>query len=872
VSGKRDSARKTISGFRGVIGVSAIVGIIATIIAVPVLAVSSAAASGAIDSFDDLPATFEIGTQPQQNRLIAYRDDEPVTIAYVYSQNRQEIGWDEVTPALKGAVLAAEDHRFYEHGAIDMQAIVRAGIATVTTGDTQGGSTLTQQLVKNICIAEAFKDYPNQGQDDEELAKYREAVQACAAVAIDRKIREMKYAIALEKEYTKDEILLGYLNIANYGGTIYGIQSAAERYFDTDADDLTIAQAASLVATVQTPSALRLDIEENYPANTARRDTVINNMYTYGYITAAERDEALATVVGSGVPKKKASNPETYDGLKITEPRNGCSAANKYAKQFCDYVVKNVGNLEALGADADERERNWRIGGYTLYTTLDLKLQQVAQDAVRQWAPADETALELGSASTSVEAGTGEILTMAQNKAFDDTGTGGKDTTAVNFATDKQYGGSSGFQPGSTYKVFTLLNWLESGHGLNEWVYGSARTVDQTEFLDTCLPKKGDHPYVGPFEFGNDSGEAGSFSVREATARSINGAFVSMAEQLDLCRTKQIAEAFGMHQANGDEMTSNPANVLGVNEVAPLSIAAAFAGIANNGEYCTPIAVTKIVTTTGEELPGQTSECSQAIAEPVAIAAQSALQGAIANYPSNPYDGTDLIGKTGTTDDSVQTWATGASTRVASTTWFGNIRGFFPIRSYAGYTGGNYRHYIQKAILTEMDIRYPGGEFEEPDSSFLLGSATPVGNYIGMTENAARSAIQGDGFAVGNVGTVSSELPEGQVARQTPGSGSPLSDGAPVQLWLSDGSLTSVPDVTGTDLGTAQVRLSNQGFTNVREVCVQSDSTPSVPGDPLSSPIPNIPDGTIVGMTPDAGEVVNLGKRVTLKVSYLVCP
>ncbi|MFT4123274.1 MAG: transglycosylase domain-containing protein [Microbacteriaceae bacterium] len=866
-------------------GIPAILAALVTIVAVPVLVVTSGTAVANVAIFqDDDDDSYDISAQPQQNRIYAikgYDDDgnaEYKQIATVYSQNRQEITWDEVSDSLKYAVLAAEDHRFYEHGAVDLQGVIRAALSTLT-GDTQGGSTLTQQLVKNICIADAFKEYPNQAEDADELAAYQAAVADCQAQTLSRKLTEMKAAVQLEKKYSKDEILLAYLNIANYGGTVYGIQSAAERYYDKDAADLTTVEAASLIAIVQTPEALRLDDEDNYTANTARRDTILANELKYGYIDQSDYDQAVAVVEGGD-----------GDTLSITTPRNGCIAANKYARQFCDYVVKNVKNYTMLGDTEDEREANWRVGGYSLYTTLDLRLQEVAQDAVRQYAPADETLFELGASAVTVQAGTGRVLTMAQNKSFDDTGTGDDSTTAVNFNTDKDYGGSSGFQVGSTYKVFTLINWLEHDHGLNEVVNANARTVDQSDFTDSCpdptslTVNDSTNPWGGTYTFKNDSG-GGYQTVRAATAASINGAYISMALQLDLCDTKTIAQSLGVHlaagEADGSDLETLPSSVLGINEIAPLTVAAAYAAIADNGVYCAPVVLDDVVDASGTDLGGQEQSCTQAIPEQVAIATQSALQTAMDGYVSNPGDGTDLIGKTGTTNDSNQTWVTGASTAAATTVWYGNITGSYPIRSYSGggTYGGNQRHLIEKAILTEMDELYPGGEFSDPESSYLTGVKQEVGDYVGLDEDDAAEQIVEDGFTYdeSSVSTVTSDEPKGTVVDQSP-TGTAVK-GAIITLKVSDGKGIDVPDVVGLDEATAESTLADAGLKNVKTYCVATGDTTAndTDGDGLDDTTGEAvvtgeyTTGTVAEQAPDAGTVKTADGLVRIGIAQPSC-
>ncbi len=268
------------------------------------------------------------------------------------------------------------------------------------------------------------------------------------------------------------------------------------------------------------------------------------------------------------------------------------SPPDDYAKFFCDYVVKSVGDFEFLGNTAAERKANWKIGGYKLYTTLDLDVQIPAQNATWTYAPNTETGFSLGSATSTVQPGTGRVLVMTQNKLFDDTAEGaGSIATAVNFNTSYEYGGSSGFQPGSTYKVFTLLDWLKAGNGVEERVSGSPNSKEPFSSYTAC----GEKLSGGTFSFKNNAGEAGTYTVRNGTVNSVNGVFFSMAKQLDLCDIRDVAASLGVERADGEPLETNPTSIIGTNTVTPLSMAAAYAAIAANGLYCKPIIVDKVI-------------------------------------------------------------------------------------------------------------------------------------------------------------------------------------------------------------------------------------------------------------------------------------
>ena len=292
-------------------------------------------------------------------------------------------------------------------------------------------------------------------------------------------------------------------------------------------------------------------------------------------------------------------------------------------------MIKNVENFDSLGATEEERNQRWRRGGLDVYTTMNLSLQTTAQDRVWELVPSDEEVFDMGSATTSVEVGTGRVLTMAQNKIFDDSEEGGGiSTTAVNFSTDRRYGGSSGFQVGSTYKVFALIAWLQRGYGLNEVIDASRMELEQAVFLDTC--GDGGGPWAGIWEFRNSADLLlPAATVFESTVRSINSAYAAMAEQLDQCEIRAAAESLLVHRADDGILQTNPSAVLGTNEIAPLTMAGAFAGIANGGVVCEPIIIDRFVDAEGATIDGQSSKCRQGITPDVAAAAAAPMRSVI---------------------------------------------------------------------------------------------------------------------------------------------------------------------------------------------------------------------------------------------------
>jgi membrane peptidoglycan carboxypeptidase len=861
MSAQNSRPKGVLSGVIGMLGFSVIAGVLVTVMVTPALAVTGVTATNTIGIFDSLPEFIELGNQPQKNEIYAINGVNPdgtnsyVQIAQVYDQNREEVQWDGVSQFLKDATIAGEDRRFYDHGGVDVQGVIRAALGNVAGGDTSGASTLSMQLVKNIYIQNALQ----LATEDEQKA----GIKAAQAGTFDRKIKEMKLAIGLEKRYTKDEILLAYLNIAGFGGNNYGIQSAAQHYYGVSAADVTLAQAASLIAIVQEPGARSLEYPENYAANQTRRDVILKNMFVEKMIDQASLDAALATPV----------DPTT---VTIQPYTNGCIAANPYATYFCDYVTLKIKDLETLGSTAAERQANWKTGGYKLYTTLDLRLQQVAQDSVAGQAPANETRFQLGASAVSVQPGTGRILTMAQNKTFDNSLAAAADPTrtAVNYNTDFDYGGSGGFQVGSTYKTFTLLNWLNSGRGLNEVVNANPRTLQQAAFTNTCpnISNGGgaeDGPFGGTWKFKNSSGETGNRTVMAATAASINGAFASMGLELDQCETKRLATALGVHTAikvdNPDtaivenKIMSNPSAILGTNNIAPLTMAAAYAGLANHGIYCEPIAVESISNAKGEVLPGEAQRCNQAIDPEVAATAVYALQGAMKTYGGNPGGSIPIFGKTGTTDGSQQTWLMSSTTNVTTAVWYGNIVGNYSITKYRA--GINNRHITAKPINQKANELYGGNAFDAPANRLLTGAGITLPNFVGGTADNAKSIIESLKLTYADGGQVDSDLPAGSVARTDPGEGAVMSRGGTVTVFTSNGALKAMPDVVtpNIDYNTARNQLAAAGFSSVAQTCVAIGPTDTVHLN------------KVVASNPGPGAVAKATDPIVLAVGKVTC-
>ena len=848
------------SAAAGLIGFSALSGLLVTVMVAPALAVTGITASSTIGVFDSLPEYIEIGQQPERNEIWATYTGEgniggKKLIATIYDQNRQEVPYDQISQFALDATVDGEDARFFEHGGVDVASVIRAAVGNVvSSGVESGASTLSMQYVKNTFVQKALEE-PT---EEEQQAAYAKAT----ATSFDRKLSEMKLAIGLEKKYTKKEILTAYLNIANFGNATYGIQAAAQRYYSVDAKDLSLPQAASLIAIVQKPSTRNPGDPDNYAANQERRDFILDRMLKLGDITQKEHDDAVAVPVDETTVLPK-------------DPANGCIAADQYARWFCDYVVKSVKDFAFLGQTEEERAANWKRGGYKLYTTLDLDIQIPVQNAVWTYAPNTETAFSLGSVVNTVQPGTGRVLVMAENMVFNDTlEGGGPGTSAVNYSTSYEYGGSSGIQPGSTYKLFTLLDWLMHGKGTEERVSGDPDSkAPYAKFMECGQPSGS-----GTFSYKNNAGESGNYTIRNGTVNSVNGVFFSMAKQLDLCDIRDVAASLGVERADGKPLVTFPSSIIGINEVTPLSMASAYAGVAALGKWCKPIIVDTFVTPDGETKVAQTPECKQAIAPNIAATAIDVLKGVMTSgnqVYGNPEDGIPVFGKTGTTDIGEQTWVATGTTAGASVTWVGNSIGRVSIldQEYAGVSGIRLRHYISLALLTALDGKYGGNDWPGPDPALVTGGglAVPDG-LIGLSPESAKALLEGLGFSYADGGPIDSEVPAGKVAATDPSAGTNSAKGAVITVYTSKGNKVAFPDVVGdgktNSFSAASTSLNSAGYTTVTQSCVvlapTSGPGPVLPTDPRVDKVQS--------STPAPGTYVMANSPVDLAIGKITCP
>ncbi|NKQ24652.1 transglycosylase domain-containing protein [Streptomyces galbus] len=617
------------------LGVSVLAGAVLAGIALPAVGALGLVAKGSVESFDELPANLKTPPLSQRTSIL---DAEGNQIASVYSRDRTVVQLKSISPYMQKAIVAIEDSRFYEHGAVDLKGILRALNKNAQSGGvSQGASTLTQQYVKNVFIEEA-------GDDPTKVAQATQQT-------IGRKIRELKYAIQVEEELGKKKILENYLNITFFGQQAYGVEAAAQRYFSKHAKDLNLQESALLAGIVQSPSVY--DPINDPKQATLRRNIVLERMAELGDVSQAEADAAK----------------ETPLALKVTQPQNGCITATKGASFFCKYVEKVFLGDPVFGRTREERAKIWNQGGLTIRTTLEPQAQESVQESIKDHIYKSD---KVAAAATLVEPGTGKILAMGQSKPYGY----GKNETEINYSVGSDRGGSNfGFPTGSTFKPFVAAAALEQGRPPTQ-EYSSPYQMEYPSPVQTCDGKQWVNTDRARLENESES-EHGPYRLGEAMAKSVNTYFVQMISDIGLCPVMKMTDALHVVQGNGDRLPQVPAIALGSKGISPLTMATAYAAFASRGMYCTPIAIESITQKVGDQqksLEVPKSTCSRAMSEKTADTINTLLQGVIDSGTGQAagLKDRDNAGKTGTTDSRKNAWFVGYTPKLSGAVWVGS--------------------------------------------------------------------------------------------------------------------------------------------------------------------------------------------------------
>jgi membrane peptidoglycan carboxypeptidase len=741
--------------------VAAVLGVVVAGLAIPFAGVVGMGARNLAQTMDEVPAELEAEALPQRTRILAA---DGSTIATLFDENRVNVPLTQVSKKMRQAILSIEDYRFYEHGALDLKGTLRAFVTNQAAGGVvQGGSSITQQMVKLTLQSQA---------------KTEEERRAASEDTIARKLRELRYAIAFEQNYSKDWILERYLNIAYFGDGVYGVQAAARHYFSVDAKDLDLQQSATLAGLVKNP----VGFDPTVYADKAltRRNLVLDRMAQLNVIQE-KRAEKL---------KKRGLD------LAVTPNRNGCMFSQ--APFFCDFVVNYLKDDPALGKNPKQREELLLSGGLTIRTTLDPRFQKAADDSVRRSVFPTDQAI---GALAMVEPRTGDVKGLAQSRPMGRDRAQGQ--TFLNYIVNQKYGDSAGFSGGSTFKTFTLATAIRQNIPLTTTINSPETiTLSESQFED-CDGK----PYGSGTWSPSNSTTNGPKNLYTATRESVNTFFAQLIARTGICEPFELARDLGLDldsptgDANGNGAERIPAFTLGTPNVSPLEMAEAYATFAGRGLHCDARPVTQIRDSRGAVVKDYPEQCQQVLPSAVADAVNDVLRG-VQEGGFGENAGIDLqqvsAGKTGTAQNQQAVWFMGYTPNLTTAAMIAGANQFGQPIELGGQTiGGVYRSDASGSgfagpmwygAMSVIEQWLDDEDFVAPPADEIAGVLIGVPDVSGQSVEDATAALEEAGFTVSVGSPVDSSLGEGLVSYTFPAAGAQTSSGDTITLYPSDGS------------------------------------------------------------------------------------
>ncbi|MBB5981443.1 membrane peptidoglycan carboxypeptidase [Kribbella solani] len=731
-------------------------GALAAGLAIPFAGLAGFTTQKTSETLQDLPQQFDEVPLKQKSQIFAA---DGKLIATLAEQNRVPVKLSQVAPIMQKAIVAIEDDRFYEHGALDMKGTLRALLQNQSSGSVQqGGSSITQQYVKISLV---------------EKAKTPEEVAAATADTYQRKVAELRYAVAVEKQYSKNEILEKYLNLANFGDGAWGIQQAAQHYFSVNASQLTLAQAAMLAGLVKNPTGY--DPTNNAKRAKDRRDVVIRRMLELHVISLSQANSALKTPV--------------IDPAKVRPNKLGC--ANGPYPFYCEYVVSELENNKAFGKTRSEASNYIKTAGLTIRTSLDPKIQAAAQRSIDTHSKPTDQAV---AAITIVEPGTGVVKAMAQSRTYGNK----RGQTAYNYNVGKSYaGGYGGYQIGSTMKAFTIAAAIQKGLPLN-YKINSPDTIDLSgKKFSTCEGTTSAPDYTPK----NSTKNVPDPTMIQAAQKSTNTYFLQLSQQTGLCSIARISANLGLYNAqSGEPLQQVPSMTLGIDYVTPLQLTAAYAAFAARGMYCVPWLITSIKDSAGKSMSTPGANCKQVLKPEVADGVNAVLHQVMEAGGTGSklkFGNSDLAGKTGTINQAKAVWYAGYSSKLAAAAVVADASP--PYHQLIGQTlngekmrdasGSGTAGPIWEAAMKSALQGYPTTRFTAPSSIVVRGNVKDLPFVNGMNPDDASNKLKQAGFeATVASGTVNSEEAAGTVAYTDPRQRDGAPEGSLVTIYVSNGN------------------------------------------------------------------------------------
>ncbi|TDO59771.1 membrane peptidoglycan carboxypeptidase [Kribbella sp. VKM Ac-2571] len=751
-------------GDRGVVqsvvlflGVSVLSGALAAGLAIPFAGLAGFTTEKTSDTLQDLPQQFDEVPLKQKSTILAA---DGTVIATLAEQNRVPVKLKDVAPIMQKAIVAIEDDRFYEHGALDAKGTLRALLQNQSSGSVQqGGSSITQQYVKISLV---------------EKAKTPTEVAAATADTYQRKVAELRYAVAVEKQYSKNEILEKYLNLANFGDGAWGIQAAAQHYFSVNASQLTLPQAAMLAGLVKNPTGY--DPTNNAKRAKDRRDVVIRRMLELHVISVAQANSALKTPV--------------IDPNKVRPNKLGC--ANGPYPFYCEYIVSLLEDNPAFGKTKIDRANYIKTAGLTIKTSLDRKIQADAQRSIDTHSQTTDQAV---AAITIVEPGTGLVKAMAQSRGYGKK----RGQTFYNYNVPKSYpGGFGGWQNGSTMKAFTIAAAIQKGIPLNYKINSPDPLPMGGQKFSTC---NGTYKTPDGYSPKNSTTNVPVPTMIQAAQKSTNTYFLQLSQRTGLCPIAKIAASLGLYQAqNGEPLEQVASMTLGINQISPLQLSNAYAAFAARGMYCQPWLITSVKDSAGKSVSIPGAQCKQVLSQEVADGVNAVLHQVMETGGTGSklkFGKSDLAGKTGTINEAKAVWYAGYSSKLAAAATVADASP--PYKELQGQTlngkpihdasGSGTAGPIWEAAMKAALQGYPTTRFVAPSAVIQRGNVKDLPFVNGMNPDDAANKLRQAGFEVAIAsGTVNSEETAGTVAYTDPRQRDGAPAGSLVTIYVSNGS------------------------------------------------------------------------------------
>ena len=576
----------------------------------------------------------DIAFSELSSRTIVY-DAAGKEIGRLGLEDRDPVDLKEVPDIMQKTVIASEDKTFWDNPGVDARAVARAMTSNVSAGGVaQGGSTITQQLVKNRVLTNEK--------------------------TFSRKIKEAVIAYRITQAYSKTEILQEYLNTVYFGQGSYGIKSAVERFFQHPLEEMTISEAALLTSLIPNPESWNPFVFPDRARE--RRAEVLSLIRKDGIITEAQEKEANAAPLPTEKPSAELK-PQNY---LVAE------------------VQRRLLEDKRLGDTPQERYNKVLRGGLKIYTTYDADLQAAAQRAVDDKLPNQPP---FTAAMTVMERNTGKVVAMVGGPGFED--------AKYNLATQGRR------QPGSTYKAITLAAALNNGFSPNDTISGSS----------PCQVKAEGFP---EWTTSNAEGGAGTETLRNAIAHSVNCAFARLIAAVGVDITAEMATRLGI----AHDVPEYPSITLGTDEATPLEMTTVYNTLSTGGIRHDPVFVSKVEGINGEVIFEQKYSGTRVLNENVSLTTVDMLRNVITGGTGTGarVPGHDAVGKTGTTENYGDAWFCGMTMQYTACVWMGDPAARTPMRSVGGRTvfGGTYPASIWKSFMVAASANVPNEAFPAP--------------------------------------------------------------------------------------------------------------------------------------------------------------